>query len=72
MAKVIDWDGTHLPDGLRELPPGQYVIEPVEDRIELSEQEEEELRTALDALDAGHGIPLADVIRQIGNRPPSA
>jgi hypothetical protein len=27
MARILNWDGQHLPDGMRSLPPGRYVIE---------------------------------------------
>ena len=27
-SKVIQWDGTHIPEELRDLPPGRYAIEP--------------------------------------------
>ena len=27
--KVIVWDGRHIPEALRDLPPGRYAVEPV-------------------------------------------
>ncbi len=61
--KVIEWDGVHLPEGLRGLPAGQYAIEPLGEP--LSDDEETGIFEGLNELDAGHGIPLADVVQEI-------
>jgi hypothetical protein len=66
--KVINWDGAHLPDELRKLPPGRYAVEPV-DPSPLTEQEESGIITGLDELDSGQGITLGEVVREIRNRP---
>ena len=63
--KVIDWDGSHLPKELEKLPPGRYAIESVDDPPALTEEEEKGIVAALTALDAGKGVPLADVVREI-------
>lgn len=63
--KVIEWDGSHLPKELRELPPGRYAIEPMEPPETLSEDEEQGVLAGLQGLDAGRGIPLVDVICEI-------
>jgi hypothetical protein len=63
--KVIQWDGTHIPKELRELPPGRYAVEPVDRVPPLSAEEEEEILAALDELDAGRGTSLGDVLREI-------
>jgi len=64
--KVIDWDGRNLPEQLRDLPPGQYVLEPLEATQPLSAEEEDGLLAALKELDTGRGIPLAEVGRNLG------
>ena len=64
-STVIDWDGSNLPPELRDLPPGCYVIEPIEDLTALSEEEEAGIIAALDELNAGGGTPLADALREI-------
>jgi hypothetical protein len=68
--RVIEWDGTHVPAELRKLPPGRYVVEPVDASESLTPEEEAGLRAALDHLEAGEGISLADVVRDIRSRPP--
>ena len=70
-AIVITWDGTHLPEELKQLPPGRYLVEPVEniENLEdLTPEEEAGIRLAMDQIDAGQGVPLEEAIRQIRSR----
>lgn len=62
---IIRWDGKHLPQGLKHVPPGQYELEPVQDTPSLTEEEERGIQAALAELDAGKGMTMADVIREI-------
>ena len=64
-TKVIEWDGSQLPKALKELPPGRYAIESIDQGLPLTAQEEQGIVEALAAIDAGEGIPLADVVRGI-------
>jgi predicted transcriptional regulator len=64
-TKVIKWDGVHLPKELQALPPGQYAIESLDQVEPLTEEEEKGILAGLAGLDAGRGIPLADVVREI-------
>ncbi|MBI3621173.1 MAG: hypothetical protein HY208_03190 [Nitrospirae bacterium] len=66
--KVIEWDGHHLPRQLQELPPGRYAVELI-DPPPLTPQEEEGILAALRQLDAGQGVPLVDVVREIRHTP---
>ncbi len=61
---IIDWDGRKMPDQLRDLPPGRYLVEPL-DEVSLTPGEEAGIIAALDALDAGRGLSLADVVSQL-------
>jgi hypothetical protein len=63
--KIITWDGSRLPDELRDLPPGRYAIAAIDELAQLTDAEDAGIRAAFDALDAGHGVPLADVVRQL-------
>ncbi|MEK6632532.1 MAG: hypothetical protein AABY94_04395 [Nitrospirota bacterium] len=63
--KVIEWDGSHVPKELRSLPPGRYAIESVDRVGTLTEEEEAGILAGLTDLDAGKGIPLSDVVREI-------
>jgi hypothetical protein len=59
---ILDWNGTELPQLLRNLPPGQYRIEPVDAFEPLTEEEDAGIRRAMDDLDAGNGRPLEDTL----------
>ena len=63
--KVIEWDGSHIPEELKRLPPGRYAIESVDQAATLTEEEEAGILAGLNELDAGRGIALADVVREI-------
>ena len=63
--KVIEWDGSHVPEELRNLPPGRYAIESVDRVGILTEEEEAGVLSGLTELDAGKVITLADAIETI-------
>ena len=65
MDRIIHWDGSRLPDELRDLPPGSYTIASIDEPDHLTDEEEAGIRKGLDELDAGRGIPLADIVREI-------
>lgn len=60
-ARVLRWNGHDLPDELRELPAGTYVVEAVD--ALLTPEEDEGLERALASLRAGKGRSL-DQVRQ--------
>jgi hypothetical protein len=65
-AHVLNWNGKDVPDELRELPAGRYVIEPVDALSPLTDEEEEGLRQALESLRGGRGRTLEQVRQTIG------
>ena len=65
VLKIITWDGSRLPDELRDLPPGRYAIVAIDEPLPLTDAEDAGIRAALNALDAGGGTPLADVTGQL-------
>ena len=67
MARVVDWNGKDLPDELRALPPGRYVLERVDEPTELTADEEEGIRTALRSLEAGRGRSLDEVRERLSD-----
>jgi hypothetical protein len=66
-ATIIEWDGENVPDNLRQLPAGRYIVEYVDDFdiTELTEEEEAGIRRALDQVDAGLTLPGAEALRAI-------
>ena len=68
---MIEWDGKNVPEGLRELPPGRYLLGPAYelwDDDELTPEEDAGIRLAMDQIDAGQGVPLEEAMRQIRSR----
>jgi hypothetical protein len=47
MSVVLNWNGKGIPDELRALPPGRYVIEAVDEAPELTDDEQEGIEAAL-------------------------
>lgn len=53
---VIDWNGSDLPEALKRLPAGRYVIQKVGDLPELTQEEEDRLITSLESLKSGRAV----------------
>jgi hypothetical protein len=64
-ARVLHWNGKDVPEELRELPAGRYVIEAIDDVTTLSPEDEDGLRSALASLRAGKGRTLSQVRQTI-------
>jgi methionine salvage enolase-phosphatase E1 len=60
MYVVLDWNGVDVPDELRELPKGRYVVVALDDAPELDAAQEAGLEAALAAVRDGRGVPLED------------
>ena len=58
---IINWNGSDLPDALRPLPAGRYIVEALDEPASLTPDEEDGLIQALEALRAGRGIDHDDV-----------
>jgi hypothetical protein len=61
MAMILKWNGKDLPDELRNLPEGRYVIESLDAVPALTPAQEQGLEEALKELDRGEGADLEDV-----------
>jgi hypothetical protein len=46
---VVEWNGQDVPEALRGLPAGRYVLSPVDEAVTLSEEEERGLIIALES-----------------------
>jgi hypothetical protein len=68
-AKVIDWNGTDVPETLAVLPPGRYRIELVEEvATDLPPETQERIRTGIADVAAGRTVPWAQVDAELGQR----
>jgi hypothetical protein len=56
MAVVVNWNGVDLPEELKALKKGRYVLVPIDDPLELTEEQEAGLETALASVRAGQGL----------------
>jgi hypothetical protein len=65
MSVVLKWNGRELPNELRQLPEGRYVIEPVDDAPVLTEAEEEGIELALASVRDGRGVSMAEAKERI-------
>ncbi len=65
MPVVVKWNGNDLPEELRALPAGRYVIEPVDELPALMPDEDAGIQTALDALRRGEGVGSAEVQQRL-------
>ncbi len=64
-ARVLHWHGKDIPDELRELPAGTYVVEAVDSAPALTPDEDQGLADALASLRAGEGRTVDQVRRTI-------
>ena len=56
-AKVVTWNGKDVPDELRELPAGRYVVEPVDEQAPArSPAEEAGIEAALESYRQGRVV----------------
>lgn len=64
-ARVLHWNGKDIPDELRELPAGTYVVEAVDEAPALSTDEEQGIAQALASLRAGQGRTTEQVRQRL-------
>ena len=67
MSRVLKWNGQDVPEELRSLPAGRYVVESVDEAPTLTPEEEAGLVEALEAIDRGEG-ESAKKVRQAIDR----
>ncbi len=65
VPRVLKWNGRDVPDELRELPPGRYVVESVDHAPELTAEEEDDLAAAITEADEGQGMGLDESRRRV-------
>lgn len=65
MPRVLTWNGSDVPEELRSLPAGKYVVEAVDDVPVLTAVQEAGLREAIAETDAGKGESLDEVRKHV-------
>ncbi len=66
-ARVLDWNGHDLPGELASLPPGRYVLEPLESVEEwgLTPEQVEGLEEGVRSLEQGKGVPAPAAFERV-------
>jgi hypothetical protein len=64
-STIVRWNGSDLPEELRKLPAGRYIVESIDDLPPLTADEDAGIQLALDELAHGGGVADADAQRRI-------
>lgn len=66
MVRVLRWNGKDLPEELKQLPPGDYVLESADAEVPpLTPEEEAGIRRALASRHAGRLVSHDEVRRSV-------
>ena len=68
MSVVLHWNGKDVPQELRLLPAGRYVLESVDNGPCLSADEDAGLEQALSSLRQGRGVDADAVFQRMDER----
>ena len=56
MAVIVNWNGVDVPAELKALKKGRYVLVPIDEPPELTEEQEAGLKAAMASIREGHGL----------------
>ncbi len=62
MAVIVNWNGVDVPEELKALKKGRYVLVPIDEPQELTEDEEAGLEDAIASIQAGEGVALEEAL----------
>ena len=66
MTVVLTFDGKQLPEEMRALPSGRYVLQAVDEVPALTEEEEAGIEEAARSLDRGEGFTPEELRDELG------
>ena len=64
MAVIVNWNGVDVPEELKALEKGRYVLVPIDEPPELTEEQEAGLEAAMASIRAGEGLSLEEALAQ--------
>jgi len=64
MAVIVNWNGVDVPKELKALKKGRYVLVPIDEPPELTEEQEAGLEDAIASIRAGEGLSLEEALAQ--------
>jgi len=56
MAVIVNWNGVDVPEEFKTLKKGRYVLVPIDEPPELTEEQEAGLEAALASVRSGQGL----------------
>jgi hypothetical protein len=56
MAVIVNWNGVDVPEEFKVLKKGRYVLVPIDESPDLTEEQEAGLEAALASVQAGQGV----------------
>ena len=62
MAVIVNWNGVDVPEELRALKKGRYVLVPIDEPPELTEEQEAGLEDAIASIRDGRGVSLDEAL----------
>lgn len=65
MSVVVKWNGEEVPEELRTLPKGRYVLVPVDDVPELTPEQEAGIEAALASVRGGDGVSRDEARKRV-------
>lgn len=64
MALIVNWNGVDVPEELKALKKGRYVLVPLDDPPELTEEAEAGIEDAMTSVRPGEALSLEEVVAQ--------
>ena len=68
MAIIVNWNGVDVPEELQGLKKGRYILLPMDEAPELTEEQEAGLEAALASVQAGEGRSADEVLADLAKR----
>ena len=62
MAVIVNWNGVDVPEELKALKKGRYVLVPIDEPPELTEEQEAGLADAITSIREGRGVSLDEAL----------
>ena len=65
MAVIVNWNGVDVPAELKALKKGRYVLVPIDEPPELTEEQEAGIEEAITSIREGHGLSRDDAFAKL-------
>jgi hypothetical protein len=65
MAVIVNWNGVDVPEELKALKKGRYVLVAIDEPPELTEAQEAGLEAAMASIRAGEGLTLEEALAHV-------